>query len=339
MSFKLNKDANIFIAGANGMVGSSIKKELIRIGYGNKNKNGKLLCPSREEVNLLNYEELSEWFNFNKPDVVILAAAKVGGIHANANNPFDFILQNLKIQTNIIELSWKNNIKKLLFLGSSCIYPKYAPQPIVENCLLKDSLEQTNEYYAIAKIAGIKLCQSLMIQHQFNSICLMPSNLYGPGDNYNLLNSHVIPALVRKFHDAKKRNLKEVICWGNGSPLREFLFVDDLAKACIFLLKTWNPVENLNLDEMRKASSCIINVGTNDEITIKDLAHKIASALKFQGKIIWDESKPNGTPRKKLDNSKLNNLGWFPKTALDQGLEITINSFTKELKENILRDY
>ncbi len=339
MSFELNEDANIFIAGARGMVGSSIKRELMKIGYGTERKKGKLLCPSREEVNLLNYQELSEWFSFNKPNIVILAAAKVGGIHANSNQPFDFILQNLKIQTNIIELSWKNNVKKLLFLGSSCIYPKYSQQPIVESCLLKDSLEQTNEFYAIAKIAGIKLCQSLMIQHQFNSICLMPSNLYGPGDNYNLLNSHVIPALIRKFYDAKKRDLKEVICWGNGSPLREFLFVDDLAKASIFLLRTWNPVNDLSLNEMRKDSSCLINVGSNDEITIKDLAFKIASALDFKGQIIWDETKPNGTPRKKLDNSKLNNLGWFPKTTLDKGLEITIDAFIKEIKENILRDY
>ena len=338
MSFKLQKGEKIFIAGANGLVGSSIKRELIRSGYGQQSNKANLLCPSRDELDLLNYEKLSKWFISNKPSVVIIAAAKVGGIFANSEEPFDFILHNLKIQTNIIELSWKNNVKKLLFLGSSCIYPKFSPQPINENYLLKDSLERTNEFYAIAKIAGIKMCQSLMIQHKFNSICVMPSNLYGPGDNYNLLNSHVIPALIRKFHDAKIRNLKEVICWGNGSPLREFLFIDDLAKACVFLLNNWNPVDELSIDQLREESSCIINVGSNDEINIKDLAKKIAIILDFKGEIVWDKSKPNGTPRKKLDNSKLNSLGWSPKTNLNQGLEITINSYIKELKNNTLRD-
>ncbi len=333
MSLKLFEREKIFIAGANGMVGSSIKRELLKIGYDKNN----LLCPARETLDLLDYKELSEWFINNKPSVVIIAAAKVGGIFANSEEPFDFILQNLKIQTNIIELSWINNVKKLLFLGSSCIYPKYSPQPINENYLLKDSLEKTNEFYAIAKISGIKLCQSLMIQHQFNAICLMPSNLYGPGDNYNLLNSHVIPALIRKFHDAKSRNLKEVICWGDGSPLREFLFVDDLAKACVFLLENWNPVNDLSRDEMREESSCIINVGANDEIKIKDLAKQIAFNIGFKGEITWDKSKPNGTPRKKLDNSKINNLGWLAKTNLNEGLKITIDSYIKEQKNNTLR--
>ena len=338
MSFKLQKEEKIFIAGANGMVGSSIKRELIRIGYGKQSNRANLLCPSRDELDLLNYEKLSKWFISNKPTVVIIAAAKVGGIFANSEEPFDFILHNLKIQTNIIELSWKNNVKKLLFLGSSCIYPKFSPQPINENYLLKDSLERTNEFYAIAKIAGIKMCQSLLIQHKFNSICVMPSNLYGPRDNYNLPNSHVVPALIRKFYDAKIRNLKEVVCWGDGSPLREFLFIDDLAKACIFLLNNWNPIDELSIDQLREQSSCIINVGSNDEIKIKDLAKKIAIILDFKGEIVWDKSKPNGTPRKKLDNSKLNSLGWFPKTNLNQGLEITIDSYIKELKNNTLRD-
>ena len=338
MSFKLQKEEKIFIAGANGMVGSSIKRELIRIGYGKQSNRANLLCPSRDELDLLNYAKLSKWFISNKPTVVIIAAAKVGGIFANSEEPFDFILHNLKIQTNIIELSWKNNVKKLLFLGSSCIYPKFSPQPINENYLLKDSLERTNEFYAIAKIAGIKMCQSLLIQHKFNSICVMPSNLYGPRDNYNLPNSHVVPALIRKFYDAKIRNLKEVVCWGDGSPLREFLFIDDLAKACIFLLNNWNPIDELSIDQLREQSSCIINVGSNDEIKIKDLAKKIAIILDFKGEIVWDKSKPNGTPRKKLDNSKLNSLGWFPKTNLNQGLEITIDSYIKELKNNTLRD-
>ena len=212
-----------------------------------------------------------------KPSIVIIAAAKVGGIMSNYENPYDFVFQNLKMQTNLIEIAWKNNVKKLLFLGSSCIYPKFAKQPIKEESLLTDKLEPTNEYYAIAKIAGIKLCQSLMIQHKFNAINIMPTNLYGPGDNYHHINSHVIPALMRKFHDAKIKNLPNVTCWGSGSPLREFLYVDDLAKACIFLLKNWNPVYELSSDELRDCSKSIINVGTNDEISIKEIAKKLLS--------------------------------------------------------------
>ena len=337
MSFKLEEYENIFIAGAFGMVGSAIKRELINLGYSeNKNNKGKLLCPSKKELNLLNYVDLENWYKLNKPTVVIIAAAKVGGIIANSENPYDFILQNLKIQTNIIEISWKYNVKKLLFLGSSCIYPKFCKQPIKEEYLLSSNLEETNEFYAIAKITGIKLCQSLMMQHKFNTICLMPTNLYGPGDNYNLRNSHVIPALIRKFYEAKKSNLEKVICWGSGNPLREFLFVEDLAKACIFLLKNWNPVFN-QVDGNLKDSKCWINVGAEFEVSIKTLAQKISKRINYQGEIIWDQTKPDGTPRKKLNTAKINALGWKAQTDLDKGIELTLASFKKEIQSKRLR--
>ena len=245
-------------------------------------------------------------------------------------------MQNLKIQTNLIEISWKYKVKKLLFLGSSCIYPKFSPQPIKEEFLLSSNLEETNEFYAIAKIAGIKLCQSLMLQHEFNTICLMPTNLYGPGDNYHIRNSHVIPAFIRKFYEAKQNNLNQVICWGTGAPLREFLFVQDLAKACIFLLKKWNPVFDL-LNEHNKSRECWINVGSEHEVSIKNLANKIAAALDYQGDIVWDDSKPDGTPRKKLDTQKINRLGWEAETDLEKGILLTIDSFKKELHFKNLR--
>tara|TARA_B100000965_G_scaffold274465_1_gene232448 strand:+ start:377 stop:1393 length:1017 start_codon:yes stop_codon:yes gene_type:complete len=337
MEFELRKDDKIFIAGANGMVGSSIKREFINLGYKENGEIGKLLTPSRKELDLSNYIEVEKWFKENKPSIVIIAAAKVGGIIANFENPCDFVLKNLKIQTNLIEISWKYNIRKLIFLGSSCIYPKFAKQPIEEGCLLTDSLEPTNEYYAIAKIAGIKLCQSLMIQHGFNTINIMPTNLYGPGDNYHQANSHVIPSLIRKFHEASTKNLKTVTCWGSGSPLREFLYVDDLAKACIFLLKYWNPVNQHSAEELRGNSNCLINVGTKDEISIKNLADKIALVCKFKGEIIWDSEKPDGTPRKKVDTSKINSLGWYSETKLDEGLQLTYSYYLKEIKDKIVR--
>jgi len=338
MNFELKTNDNIFIAGASGMVGSAIKREFLRLGYRENSNKGGILTPSRSELNLLNFIEVDKWFKQNKPTILIIAAAKVGGIMSNYENPYDVIFQNLKMQTNLIEIAWKNNIRKLLFLGSSCIYPKFAEQPIKEEALLTDKLEPTNEYYAIAKIAGIKLCQSLMIQYKFNAINIMPTNLYGPGDNYHHINSHVIPALMRKFYYAKVKNLPNVTCWGSGSPLREFLYVDDLAKACIFLLKNWNPVYEHSSDELRDSSKSIVNVGTNDEISIKELAQKIASVCKFNGEILWDKSKPDGTPRKKVDTSKINNLGWQPKTKLDDGLINTLEHYKKELSEKIVRE-
>ena len=326
----ITKNDPIFVAGHKGMVGSAIKRFLERKSYKN------LLLPSRRELDLRNASDVENWFKKNKPSVVILAAAKVGGIEANNNYPGDFILENLKIQTNIIENSWRNGVKKFLFLGSSCIYPKFAKQPIKEEYLLTGLLEKTNEPYAIAKIAGIKLCAALKKQYGFNAISLMPTNLYGPGDNYDLKNSHVMPALIRKFYDAKKKNIKEVICWGTGYPRREFLYVDDLAEASIFILEN-NYINKKSSDNSLLESDNIINIGTGHDITIKNLAEMIAYELNYKGKIIWETSKPDGTPRKLLDVSKINNLGWEAKVSIEKGVKLTIKHFEEELKNNLIR--
>tara|TARA_Y100000991_G_scaffold215643_1_gene207064 strand:+ start:11533 stop:12519 length:987 start_codon:yes stop_codon:yes gene_type:complete len=326
MNLLINKRDKIFIAGSQGMVGSSIKRGLIKSGYGQKSLGGELFGPTRKELDLCNFQEVEQWFIKNKPNVVIIAAAKVGGIYANSSKPYDFILNNLKIQTNIIELAWKYNVRRLLFLGSSCIYPKDSPQPIKEEYLLKDYLETTNEFYAIAKIAGIKLCQSLRIQNKFDAICLMPTNLYGPGDNYDHLNSHVIPGLIKKFIEAKKENLKYVKCWGTGKALREFLYVDDLAEACIFTLERWDP----NYQNSNK-NPCWLNIGSDYEISINNLAYKISNLVGFNGEIRWDADMPDGTMRKKLDTSKVNSLGWKAKTNLDLGLKLTIDNLNKDI--------
>ncbi len=333
----LNSHERIFIAGSSGMVGSAIKRILIQKGLCADSSGSILLTPKRADLDLRNFDDLKKWFAINKPSIVILAAAKVGGIYANNNKPFDFILENLKIQTNIIELSWHFGVKTLLFLGSSCIYPKFAPQPIKEEYLMTGSLEKTNEFYALAKIAGIKLCQSIRIQHEFNSICLMPTNLYGPGDNYHELNSHVIPGLIKKFYSGKKDNLSFVKCWGSGRPLREFLFVDDLAEACIFLLEKWDSTKKDMILDQNGQDIYWLNIGSNFEISIKDLAYKIAKIIGYQGEIIWDESKPDGTPRKKLDTSKINNIGWEAKTNLDEGLKLTYEFFKNEIKNKTIR--
>ena len=317
----------IFIAGANGMVGNAIKRILEKSGYGNSRNEGELYTPSRKELDLTNYQEVKEWFEKYKPTIVIVAAAKVGGILANANQPASFILENLKIQTNIIENAWLMGVKRLLFLGSSCIYPKFSSQPIKEEYLLDGSLEETNEYYAIAKIAGLKLCDSLRIQHGFDCISLMPTNLYGPGDNYHKENSHVMAAFIRKFIESKKESAKNVICWGSGNPLREFLHVDDLAKASLFCLEYWNP-DSENAPKNKYGNLLThLNVGTGKVITIYDLAKKIAKLTDYQGEIIWDKSKPDGTPIKQLDISKISELGWSPKIKLDEGISETINIF------------
>tara|TARA_B100000242_G_scaffold117733_1_gene82282 strand:+ start:1392 stop:2402 length:1011 start_codon:yes stop_codon:yes gene_type:complete len=327
----------IFIAGSSGMVGSSIKRELLRIGFSKNSLSDNLLTPTHSELDLTNYQLVDKWFQKNKPSIVIIAAAKVGGIFANNDKPFDFIIENLKIQTNLIEIAWKNNIKSLLFLGSSCIYPKFAPQPIKEEYLMTDQLEKTNEFYALAKIAGIKLCQALYIQHKFNSICLMPTNLYGPGDNYHPLNSHVIPGLIKKFYYAKKNNLNEVKCWGSGTPLREFLYVDDLAEACIYIIEKWNSTTDQIPLDVNGESIFWLNVGSQYEISIKDLANKISKAIGFKGEILWDKKMPDGTPRKKLDTSKINHLGWSAKTNLDEGIKLTLEAFEKEIKTQKIR--
>tara|TARA_Y100000813_G_scaffold194282_1_gene174457 strand:- start:794 stop:1780 length:987 start_codon:yes stop_codon:yes gene_type:complete len=323
MSNLIDLKEKFFIAGSKGMVGSAIKRTLIENGYGNNKIGGEILGPSREELDLTDFTTLKRWFKKNNPSVVIIAAAKVGGIYANSNLPFDFILENLKIQNNLIELSWEFGVKRLLFLGSSCIYPKNCPQPILEEYLLSSQLESTNEYYAIAKIAGIKLCESLRKQHQFDSICLMPTNLYGPGDNYHPLNSHVIPALIRKFFNGKSEGSKFVECWGSGNPLREFLFVDDLASACVFALEKWAPNNN------NGSSPCWINIGSDYELSIKDVAMKISKQIGYKGEIIWNSDMPDGTPRKKLNTTRINNLGWVAKTDLDKGLELTIKEYKK----------
>ena len=238
---KISLDDKFFVAGANGMVGSAVCRKLIEKGYGDHKLGGSLLMPSRQELNLLNLENVKNWFEFNKPNVVILAAAKVGGILANSIYPYDFLIENLKIQQNVIETAWLNGVKRFLFLGSSCIYPKYAKQPIKEEELLTGELEKTNECYAIAKISGIKLCESLRMQHDFDAISLMPTNLYGPKDNYDSQNSHVMAALIKKFCEAQNTNASQITCWGTGKPEREFMHVDDLAEACLFCLENWDP--------------------------------------------------------------------------------------------------
>ena len=332
-----NNTEKIFIAGGSGMVGSAIKKRYINMINNNELKNKNILTPTKDELDCTNFIEVENWFKNNKPNTVILAAAKVGGIYANYTKPAEFILNNLKIQNNLIEISCNYQIEKFLFLGSSCIYPKYAKQPIKEEELLNGSLEETNQFYALAKIAGIKLCEALKIQKGFNAICLMPTNLYGPGDNYNDLESHVMPALIKKFLIAKNDNLKSVTCWGDGKPLREFLYVDDLAKACIFTLdKYFSNKKYLPKDSNGKPLFWL-NVGSNSEISIKNLAEKIAKIIGYKGLINWDKEKPNGTPRKKLDTSKLEQLGWKSITSLDQGIKLTIEAFQEELKKDTLR--
>ena len=333
---KINFTDKIFLAGSSGMVGNAVKKSLEKNGYGLKINNGKLLYPSKKELNLLEETSVNNWFKENKPEIVILAAAKVGGIYANSRFPADFLLENLKIQTNVIENSWKANVKRFLFLGSSCIYPKLAPQPLKEEYLLTGPLEKTNEPYAIAKIAGIKLCSALRRQYGFNAISVMPTNLYGPGDNYHEKDSHVMPALIRRIHHAKTTNKSEITCWGTGQPKREFLFVDDLAEACIFILENFSST-NQSTNDKNKIFDELINIGTGSDISIKKLSEIIALELNYKGDIKWDSTKPDGTLRKLLDVSKINNLGWFAKTKLEEGIKATIKCYEKELKNQSLR--
>ena len=329
MKKKISLSDKIFIAGSLGMVGSAIQRSFLKSGYGFDENGGKLLTPSRKTLDLSNFNLLKDWFSKNRPDVVVIAAAKVGGIYANATFPLDFILDNLKIQTNLIELSYEFKVKRLLFLGSSCIYPKYAKQPIREEYLLSGELEKTNEWYAIAKIAGIKLCEAFKIQKGFDAISLMPTNLYGPGDNYNYKNSHVIAAFIRKFYEAKINNQPTITCWGSGEPFREFLHVDDLAEAVKFVLENW--------EQSKDENHSFLNVGCGKDIKIKDLANKIASKFNYKGDIIWDTSKPDGTPKKQLSIERIRKLGWEPKIELDEGLDHTIKCFKKELQQNICR--
>ncbi len=310
----MKKEDKIYVAGHNGMVGSSIVRKLEREGFTN------LVTRSSKELNLINQADVLAFFEKEKPDYVILAAAKVGGIQANNTYKGDFLYDNLMIQTNVIHASHVYPVKKLLFLGSSCIYPKFAQQPISEDSLLTGALEPTNEPYAIAKIAGIKLCDAYRDQHGCNFISAMPTNLYGPNDNYDLAGSHVLPAMIRKFHEAKESGGKEVVVWGTGKPMREFLYVDDLAEACYFLME--------NYDEPGA-----INVGTGSDITIADLAHLVKKIVGFEGEIVFDTSKPDGTPKKQLDVSKINGLGWKATIELEEGIRKAYASFLNLLKK------
>jgi len=312
----------IFVAGHRGMAGAAIGRALQRGGY------GQILTASRSELDLLDGAAVERWFAQHQPSVVVLAAAKVGGIHANATYPADFLLENLKIQTNVIETAWRSGVRRLLFLGSSCIYPKFAEQPIREEALLTGALEPTNEWYAIAKITGIKLCAALRQQHGFDAISLMPTNLYGPGDNYHPTNSHVLPALIRRFHGAAERGDTSVTCWGTGTPLREFLHVDDLGEACVFALEQWQPTA----DQLQH-----LNVGTGVDLTIRELAEAVAEATGFRGTIAWDASKPDGTPKKQLDVSRLAALGWRARIPLCEGLRDTVRLFREQLDQQLVR--
>ncbi len=329
MEKKISLKDKFFVAGSTGMVGGAVCRSLKKKGYGLAENGGEILTPKRDELDLLESEQVKSWFKKNKPSVVVLAAAKVGGIYANYSYPGDFILENIKIQTNIIEAAWKSDVKRFLFLGSSCIYPKNAPQPIIEDYLLKGELEQTNEPYALAKIAGIKLCESLRRQYDFDAISLMPTNLYGPGDNYHKKNSHVMASLIKKFCDAKKYNDKKVICWGTGKPMREFLHVDDLGSAVVFCLEHWDPKEPNTPLDMQGNPLTHLNVGTGEDISIQDLSKKIAINSLYNGKICWDKEMPDGTYKKLLDITKIRSLGWEHKISLEEGIKKTIIDYEK----------
>lgn len=308
----MKKDSKIFVAGHRGMVGSAIVRNLTQQGFLN------LVLKTSLELDLRNQQQVNDFFSSEKPEYVFLAAAKVGGIHANNVYRAEFLYDNLAIELNVIHASYQNKVKKLLFLGSSCIYPKLAPQPLKEEYLLSGFLESTNEPYAIAKIAGIKLCESYRRQYGCNFISAMPTNLYGPNDNYDLENSHVLPALIRKFHEAKINQQPEVEVWGSGKPLREFLHVDDLAEACFFLMNNYNETN-------------FINIGFGDDVSIKELAEIVKQTTGYNGKIIFNTSRPDGTPRKLMDSSRINNLGWKPKIKLADGITFAYQNFLSEV--------
>src|SRR5471032_488574 len=305
---QMNEDSRIYVAGHNGLVGSAIWRELQRQGFKN------LIGRRQQEVNLLDAAAVQTFFTETKPEFVFVAAAKVGGIHANSTQPAQFLIENLQIQNNLIHTAKLSGVRKLLFLGSSCIYPKLAPQPLKEEYLLTGPLEPTNEWYAVAKIAGIKMCQAYRREYGCDFISAMPTNMYGPNDNYDLQTSHVLPALIRKFHDAKTNSDANVTCWGTGTPLREFLYADDLASACVFLMQNYSEEQ-------------FINVGSGNEITIRELAELVKRITGFPGGIVWDDSKPNGTPRKLMDSSRLFSLGWKPKVDLEAGIRLAYGDF------------
>ena len=304
----MEKNAKIYVAGHRGMVGSAICRRLEQEGYTN------IITRTHKELNLIRQEEVERFFETERPDYVFLAAAKVGGIMANSEALADFMYDNMILEMNVIHSAWENGCKKLQFLGSSCIYPREAPQPMSESSLLTGELEQTNEAYALAKISGLKYCEYLNRQYGTDYISVMPTNLYGPNDNYHPTHSHVLPALIRRFHEAKEAGLTEVVCWGDGTPLREFMYVDDLADACLFLMNHYSGNETVNL-------------GTGKELTIKALTELVAKVIGYEGEIKWDTSIPNGTPRKLLDVTKLNNLGWKYTTELEDGIRLSYEDF------------
>lgn len=304
----MDKNAKIYVAGHKGMVGSAIVRELQRLGYSN------LVFKTHEELDLTRQEDVEEFFKTEKPQFVFHPAGKVGGIIANNEAPADFMYENMMMEMNVIHSAWRNGVKKLEFLGSSCIYPRMAPQPMKESCLLTSELEQTNEAYALAKISGLRYCSYLNRQYGTDFISVMPTNLYGPNDNYHPEHSHVLPALIRRFHEAKENGIPTVTCWGDGSPLREFLYVDDLANLCVFLMNNYSGNET-------------VNAGTGKEISIKELTGLVARVIGYEGEILWDISKPNGTPRKLLDVSKAINLGWTYKIELEEGIRLSYEDF------------
>ena len=304
----MDKNAKIYVAGHRGMVGSAIVRELKRQGYTN------IVIRTHRELDLTDQLSVDRFFAKEQPEYVFLAAAKVGGIIANSSALADFMYENMMLEMNVIHAAWRNRCKKLEFLGSSCIYPRLAPQPIPESCLLTSALEPTNEAYALAKISGLKYCEYLNRQYGTDYISVMPTNLYGPNDNYHPTHSHVLPALIRRFHEAKKSGARSVTCWGDGTPLREFLYVDDLANLCVFLMNSYSGNET-------------VNAGTGKEVTIKELTELVANVVGYEGTIEWDTTKPNGTPRKLLDISKATALGWTYKTELEEGIRLSYGDF------------
>jgi len=311
----VNRNASIFVAGSTGLAGSAIVRNLRAAGYGN------LILPNRDRLDLLSQQDVAEFFRQHKPEYVFLAAAKVGGILANNSYPAEFIYSNLMIQTNVIHHAYLNGVKRLLFLGSSCIYPRLAPQPMTEDYLLTGPLEPTNEPYAVAKIAGIKMCEAYNRQYGTEFIAAMPTNLYGPGDNFHPDNSHVLPALIRRFHEAKEQALPRVVVWGSGTPRRELLYVDDMANGCIFLMEL--PGEQLAAELLSYPKSNFVNLGTGEDISIRELAEMVKEITGYRGDIVFDTSKPDGAPRKLQDVTRVNLLGWQARTDLHDGIEKT----------------
>jgi GDP-L-fucose synthase len=312
----MDQDSRIYIAGHRGMVGSAIMRALERKGFSN------FIIKSSGELDLKEQQKVRDFFMSERPDYVFLAAAKVGGIHANNTYRADFLYENLMIQNNVIHSAYESGVRKLMFLGSSCIYPKMAPQPLKEEYLLSGFLEDTNEPYAIAKITGIKMCENYRRQYNCNFISVMPTNLYGPNDNYNLNNSHVLPAMIRKFHDAKEKKAPSVEIWGTGKPMREFLHADDLGDACVFLMENYNGLQH-------------VNIGTGSDISIIDLAHLVKKITGFEGEITHDLSKPDGTPRKLMDVSNLHALGWKHKISLEEGIRMVYEDFRRKLNVKV----